>query len=376
MDQFNMDEAETRTDEGGSSTHDVRATSPYQQAQHPINQAMELLSPDEKSSYIQAMERCPEIVATETDPQLFLSFESMQAGVAARRLAMYWTYRERFFGTKRAFRPLVDLSIPPSRRALSSADVEELQHGALAKVPPDRHGRPILLVDRYRLRNADYEPDPNRWVRISFFWLTKMMHQPDVQRNGMVVVKIMRGQNLDRKRMVTSQMLMRDAMACRVNSIHLCCLPPKGGCKTFADTLVPIMFNFSQRLLGTKANIHVASSSESMLTQLEPHGFRKASVPTTLGGKWSYTKFDTLVTRLLSESFLMARNLPTDLKQSPLINDQHERLLMERVQRRKSGKRKIDATFISRDCWAKEQKFVKQPFAALASFYIHNKLSY
>jgi hypothetical protein len=334
---------------------DVVNLSQTSQAEQHLKDAVDLLPSEESASYRKALLRCNDVVATETNPNLFLESEGFDAWAAAKRLAKYWTCREQCFGSNRAFLPLLNLALPPKQRALSCADTAQLRLGALAKLPTDKYGRTVLLVDRSRLDGTRSDADSDRWLRVIFYWLSKVMHQKNVQKNGFVVLKIMRGQNLDRQRLLQTQVMVRDCMPCRVTGLHLCCVPPPGGRKTFADTIAPILWQYIVHVLRRKANVHVAESETHMLTLLQDYGLLKESLPKSLGGSWSYAKFDTLVNKLLCGN-ADRRNTEGDssgidfgsLKPSAMRSGAgHSNPLSPsiRIQNRKSLKRKIDAVF-------------------------------
>ena len=58
------------------------------------------------SSYLQAMQRIPELVRTETDPLQFVRYSDYDLWAGAKRLCLYWTERLALFGPDRAFLPM------------------------------------------------------------------------------------------------------------------------------------------------------------------------------------------------------------------------------------------------------------------------------
>jgi hypothetical protein len=72
-----------------------------------FEQVLDLIPTQEKGAYLQAMQRCPELVATESDPCRFLIRDDYNVWAAARRLVAYWEARRELFGETRAYRPIL-----------------------------------------------------------------------------------------------------------------------------------------------------------------------------------------------------------------------------------------------------------------------------
>lgn len=56
----------------------------------PLRDAIQELSDFDKASYMEALERCPKLVESESPENRFLAVDDGDVVKAARRLAMYW----------------------------------------------------------------------------------------------------------------------------------------------------------------------------------------------------------------------------------------------------------------------------------------------
>mmetsp|Transcript_10827 Transcript_10827/g.22240 ORF Transcript_10827/g.22240 Transcript_10827/m.22240 type:complete len:94 (-) Transcript_10827:1141-1422(-) len=74
---------------------------------------------DQKSAYLEAKRREPDLVATETNPLHFIRFCEFNIWDAAQRMVTYWRERKDIF-QDRAFRPL---SLRPDNSALEPDDI-------------------------------------------------------------------------------------------------------------------------------------------------------------------------------------------------------------------------------------------------------------
>ena len=64
----------------------------------------------EKSGYLEAQVKCPQLILVETDPIMFLRYEGWNVWAAAQRIVKYWEWKRVGFGEHRAFLSLMDLS--------------------------------------------------------------------------------------------------------------------------------------------------------------------------------------------------------------------------------------------------------------------------
>lgn len=137
---------ELRNDLMGRIVRLDKSPSEVEQGLQSMRQALAELSDNEKLEYVEAMEKVPALVASETPMELFLRTERFDAGLACQRLTSYWKTRKQFFGARRF--------LPMKQRggALEKDDLIILRKQFVVLIPPDRHGRPTLWLDRARMR--------------------------------------------------------------------------------------------------------------------------------------------------------------------------------------------------------------------------------
>ena len=107
-----------------------------------MRDAIESMPLEEKSAYMTACERVPELVQSESPCIRFLRATKWNAWSAAKRLADYWKVRVKIFGEKAFMSMTLDGAM--------EEEVEYLEKAICMSLPPDAHGRPVVLVDRVR----------------------------------------------------------------------------------------------------------------------------------------------------------------------------------------------------------------------------------
>jgi hypothetical protein len=113
-------------------------------ARAQFDEAMAGLPRETKESYVEALRRNPDLVETESNPDLYLAYDQHDPWKAALRVAAYWKSRAEIFGDGRAYRPLT----LTGHGALSPEDVKLFRTGFLMILPNDRHGRAVVRVGR------------------------------------------------------------------------------------------------------------------------------------------------------------------------------------------------------------------------------------
>ena len=109
-----------------------------------LNQAIELIPEVEKAAYLEALQRAPHLVETESDPLCFLQYDKYNCWDAANRIVAYWEERLKLFGRERAFLPLTLVG----ESALSQKAIECCRSDAVLLLPNDSSGRSVVCVSR------------------------------------------------------------------------------------------------------------------------------------------------------------------------------------------------------------------------------------
>lgn len=137
------------------------------------------------STYLEALEKVPHLVQTETDPIMFLRTDHYNVEQAATRLAMHWKERKILFGDDRAFLPMT--LAPDGAMGSCKKDMEQLELGYVARVPDDDYGRPVIFLDRSTsTKSPTYKRDC--WLRVFWYLVHVICLNPNYQKSGFVVI--------------------------------------------------------------------------------------------------------------------------------------------------------------------------------------------
>jgi hypothetical protein len=108
-------------------------------ARAQFHEAMASIPDEDKSAYKEAARRAPNLVETESNPDLYLEYDSYDPWKAALRVANYWKTRGEIFGD-RAFLPLKITG----DGAMSSEDIKVLRTGFFMVLPNEKQGRTVV----------------------------------------------------------------------------------------------------------------------------------------------------------------------------------------------------------------------------------------
>lgn len=106
-----------------------------------LEQALSMIPTEMKESFLKAIECCPKLVETESDPVRFLRRERFNPWAAALRLCLYWNLRSEIFGD-RAYLPM---QLGETEGALVPEDLKQLRAEFRAILPKDKEGHPVSL---------------------------------------------------------------------------------------------------------------------------------------------------------------------------------------------------------------------------------------
>jgi hypothetical protein len=144
-----------------------------------LRTALEQIPEQEKEAYLEALERAPLLVETESDLAAFLRWENYDAWAAARSVVTYWDTRRKVFGNERAF-------LPMTLSGAMALDMESMEQALLMKLPDDEHGRRVLHYDRMRCGSSAAPRDSI--VRCIFYMMQVLCSSEGAQRRGVVLV--------------------------------------------------------------------------------------------------------------------------------------------------------------------------------------------
>ena len=256
-------------------------------AEREVRRAIEELKDSEKSAYMEALERAPDLVAAESRVDRFLRREKSNVIAAAKLQALYWKDRKAFFGD-RAFLPLDDLT---GNGALTTDDIEALSQGFMVRIPDDKGGRPSLLIDISRIGKSHI----NGLTRLHclFYWLSIQIAQnPKAQTEGFNMIRIISETSLDRNILMKLIKVIQSSLPVKIYSSHICVLPPAGDRQRHLENLMPVLVELTSNIKATRNKIHSTEDRQEIIRELEADGIPSSSLPYILGGSWGYDSFD------------------------------------------------------------------------------------
>jgi len=241
-----------------------------------MEQELLMIPVEEKGAYLQALIRCPELVATESDKHLFLMFDNFDTHVAAKRLVKYWETRKTIFGDD-AFLPL-----RLEDGALTPEDVEHIETGAFCLLPGDEHGRCIIYHDRSRFDRLNHLSHMSI-LRATWYILHVALEKDNSRENGVVILMTSNcGISMfSRKHMRLSWDSLMNAIPTRMKAFHVCHL------SAHVDShVLPIWKKVVSKNIRMRVIIH-RNKNWDLLLDLLGYGFRKEHLPPEFGGNFN-----------------------------------------------------------------------------------------
>jgi hypothetical protein len=250
-----------------------------------IKEALARIPSQDRKSYIEAIERVPSLVATESNPIVFLRCEKFNASDAAQRLIKYWDARCEIFGD-RAFLPMVQTG----NGALSRDDMVVLKTGSVAILPNHESGRVVLYLDRSKLLDFSTRSLEAR-LRCMFYVLSVVSEIVKAQVDGFIMLGVVAtprySDPMELEAARKSTALLKDCMPVRMGTNHLLVCPSKSREGDILQTLIANTVSVVQE----NFVFHFDGDSSIILSDMHRHGFMEADLPLTFGGTWKFTEF-------------------------------------------------------------------------------------
>ncbi|GAX19170.1 hypothetical protein FisN_15Lh341 [Fistulifera solaris] len=133
-----------------------------------LHGAIDLLPESDKTAYIEAIQRTPDLVEAESPPLRFLEFDDFNYAAAAIRLCNYWKYRVDMFGD-RAFLPMTINGAmgPDGEMALELGSQFLLRNGNC--------GRSVWCGEPLLKMSSDPEVDLKMRVKVLYYVASKVL---------------------------------------------------------------------------------------------------------------------------------------------------------------------------------------------------------
>lgn len=263
------------------------------------------LPEEEQAAFHEALLAVPEIVATETNPSLFLRVESGNAASAAQRLAGNWKLRKIFFGP-RYLRPMLDIT---GQGALSRDDVTVLETGLYINFLVDRLGQPVGVGDFTRVPACLTTKDvADSRPRLAFWAFTQgSLFTPLAQSVGVRFFRLVNSDpSASRSFFHFTRLYMVLVLPVKLLDWIFVAIPPPGAKALYMETILPLIQAAINK--GTenvkeqtecydKMGVIMGDDTNTLRTELINRGFNLDQLPAALGGTWSYSTFNAWVDR-------------------------------------------------------------------------------
>lgn len=246
---------------------------------------------EQKNAFMQAIERCPDVVIAESHPIKFLRAVEYDPQLAARQILDFWSFRLELFGPERAFLPMT----------LQGAMADDLPYleGAwqLNYMTPvrDLKGRKILCCDRSLIDPQRFGRD--RLLRQIFYTGCVLARDLETQIRGCVGVIYGPIKSFDRiffKKW--EKLLLGGVLPIKFGAHHSVRNPP------MVKYCLPMIKWFLARFDRLKTFIHEGN----ILVELAPFGITCESLPLTLGGNYAFAETEYVEQRLQEEGGMLS----------------------------------------------------------------------
>jgi hypothetical protein len=250
-----------------------------------IKKALQCIPRREKKSYMEAIELVPYLVATESNPIVFLRCEKFNATAAAQRLSKYWDARCEIFGD-RAFLPMVQTG----KGALSRDDMVVLKTGSVVILPNHESGQVVMYLDRSKLLDQS-KPSSDSRLRCIFYVLSVVSEIVKTQTDGFLMLGVVAtprcSDPIDIEVARKATAVLKEVMPARMGTNHLLVCPSKA---REDELLQPLIAN-TVSVVQENFVFHFDGDSSIILNDMLRHGFKEEDLPPTFGGSWKFTEF-------------------------------------------------------------------------------------
>ena len=246
-------------------------------------EGLDLVDPNVRVHYEEALKLAPAIVENESPFDLFLRSEHLNESRAAFKLATYWKYRKELFGA-RALQSIFDLS---GNGALDNDDVSVLRMGCVVRLPDDDKGRKVICFDDLRCHCTSESIRMHCWFYLLVTASLERTSNPDQE----LVILLIRDSNrqFDYERFF---IMIYDAIPVKVCNIHCCYLQSEDDLfSNYVSYLSTFLRQIFKNTDDSFVSIHTKIDHQDLCLQLQEHGLQKKNLPTTLGGSWLYLSF-------------------------------------------------------------------------------------
>ena len=253
------------------------------------------MSENDKSAYDEAMNRCPQLVETESDPFHFWKFCNSDIWSAGKKLCKYWQFRKKVFGPDKAFLPL-DLT---GHGAMDRDDIKLLQSGWMSLLPPWKSKtQPVVFADRRKLLPTCTLDQKLRVV----LYLTKecCINHPTISTEGvhylfMLAMPKMNKNEFDHEFSRVLSIFVYEALPAKIHAKVILDLPKRRAKDDGNFSVQNILSKYLKSTLDAGGKMRdfeflYEHKKGDILDKLIAQGASKEGLPESVGGCWKYSE--------------------------------------------------------------------------------------
>jgi len=254
-----------------------------------MKEAVESIAMEEKAAYLEALQRAPHLVATESRNDKFFRYCEGDVWGMAQRICLYWKERKQVF-QERAFLPL-DLT---GRGALTNTEILCLSGGILSVLPPTATGQQVALIDP-RQATSTFTAIVSQ--RCLFYFYKKLAENPRAQTEGVLFLWMLALPKLwsfDRDRAAKVKrmcFLTAHVLPVKVKCRIICQLTKSANHYTVQGVIAKGVRTVTSHVpFESILEIHIEQDPEKLSQQLLDAGLSREGIPDSIGGTWNIMK--------------------------------------------------------------------------------------
>ena len=265
-------------------------------------------------AYCKVLKVAPQLIQSESDPELFLQREKGNAVAAARRLLNYWTKRLQIFGPRRAFLPLRDGALGPEELAIADS-------GIFVRVGHDAHGRDVFCIDLNRRLKGMGGADTNLIRARTFVYISSLASSnPKSLTEGFgLVIPLNEKNTLQLPGADFFRDLFENVLPVKVHTVFIACIPLPGTKSMYRDFLIPGYIDAVREWSETKTTqTIIGKSPRHLLKKFKSYGIGEQVLPPALGGSFSYDNWTSFLAKDVARFEENPRRYKPSEKRKPL----------------------------------------------------------
>jgi len=228
----------------------------------------------------QVLREDPRLVQLESPPERYLLACNDDENAAADCIADYWESRKEIFGTEHFCRPMT----LTGDGALDATAVQAIQNGAMI-LPPDKRGRPVLLVDREKMNESAWGSTNIRSQ--VYFYLFQVLSESELAiQNGFVGIFAIETEHTQERMKVEPfgdalKLVQIGIMPINPRAIHVFAMR-----KPFSSKRASCSFReWDLHIHDIRLVSHLCATKDEAMRNLKSYGFSDRHITARFGGR-------------------------------------------------------------------------------------------